>query len=472
VERAFATIERPPQQSPVDDSAARAQNRSVTPEQAQQYAFLPFGGLSLQVARAEGAWLTLVDGRRILDAAAGAIAANIGHGHPEVVEAAAQALREVSYVVPPFVTEHRARLVERLKRAWLPAGLSRCIFASGGSESVDLALRIARQHFVAKGEAGRFKVIGRELSYHGTTFSTLDVGGHAKRRKGFEPWLHDWPKAPACYALRCAACSGACNLRCADGVAAAIERAGPESVAAVILEPIGGSTAGALVPPDGYLPRVAEICKRYGVLLIADEVMCGFGRTGAKFAVDHTGVTPDLMVAGKGLAAGYAPMGGVYATDAVAEPIGAAGMEVMYYTYSAHPASCAIADKVLEIMERDGLVARAAKSGARLRARLEAELGDHPHVAELRGRGLLQAIEIVRDRATREPFPAAARAAGAVVAAGLAHGAFFYPGGCPPAQDVVVLGPPLNASDAELDECVALLRKSLDAALARVGAKA
>jgi adenosylmethionine-8-amino-7-oxononanoate aminotransferase len=458
----------------VEPSAGRAQNGSVTPEQARQYPFLPFGGLSLQVAHAQGATLTLTDGRRILDAAAGAIAANVGHGHPEVVEAAARALSEVSYVVPPFVTEHRARLVERLKRAWLPAGLTRCIFASGGSESVDLALRIARQHFVAKGETKRFKVIGRELSYHGTTFSTLDVGGHTKRRKGMEPWLHDWPKAPACYPLRCASCrgEGACNLRCADGIAEAIERAGADSVAAVIVEPIGGSTAGALVPPDGYLPRVAEICKRFGVLLIADEVMCGFGRTGAKFAVDHWRVTPDLMVAGKGLAAGYAPMGGVYATEEVAAPIGAAGMEVMYYTYSAHPASCAIADKVLEIMERDALVARAVTSGARLRARLEAELGGHPNVAEIRGRGLLQAIEIVRDRATREPFPTDAKATGAVVGAGLANGAFFYPGGCAPAQDVVVLGPPLNASDAELDECAVLLRKSLDAAIARLGAKA
>jgi hypothetical protein len=445
----------------------------MTPEQAQQYAFLPFGGLSLQVAKAQGSYFITADGRRILDVAAGAIAANIGHGHPEVIDAAARAMREVSYVVPPFVTEHRARLVERLRRSWLPAGLTRCIFASGGSEAVDLALRIARQHFVAKGEPGRFKVIGRALSYHGTTFSTLDVGGHAKRRKGFEPWLHDWPKAPACYALRCEACrgEGACNLACAEGVDEAIERAGAESVAAVILEPIGGSTAGALAPPDAYLPRVAEICKRRGVLLIADEVMCGFGRTGAKFAVDHFGVTPDLMIAGKGLAAGYAPMSGVYATDAVAEPIGAAGMEVMYYTYSAHPASCAIADKVLEIMERDGLVARAAASGAKLRSRLEAELGDHPNVAEIRGRGLLLAVELVRDRTTREPFPANAKLTGAVVAAGLAHGAFFYPGGCPPAQDVVVLGPPLNASDDELDACAGLLRKSLDAALARLAAK-
>ncbi len=459
---------------PMAVSAARAQNPSVTPEQAQRYTFLPFGGLSLQIARAEGSYLYTQDGRRILDAAGGAIAANIGHGHPEVVDVASRALAEASYVVPPFVTEHRARLVARLQRGWLPRGVQRCIFASGGSEAVDLALRIARQHFVAKGESQRWKVIGRELSYHGTTFSTLDVGGHTKRRQGMEPWLHDFPRAPACYRLRCGLCRGesACNLRCADGFDEAIERAGPETVAAVILEPVGGSTAGALVPADGYLARVAEICKRHGVLLIADEVMSGFGRTGARFAVEHWGVTPDLLVAGKGLASGYAPICGVYATEEVAAPIAAAGLEVMFYTYSAHPAACAVADKVLEIMERDRLVERAARSGARLRARLAAELGDHPNVAEVRGRGLLQAIELVRDRATLEPFPASAKAAAAVVGAGLAHGAFFYPGGCGAAQDVVVLGPPLNASDAELDECAALLRKSLDAAVSRIAGKA
>jgi adenosylmethionine-8-amino-7-oxononanoate aminotransferase len=455
-------------------SVPRAQNEGVTPEQAQKYTFLPYGGLALQIERAEGSYLYTADGRRILDAAGGAIAANIGHGRREVAEAGQRALAEVSYVVPPFVTEHRARLVERLQRAWLPPGVARCVFASGGSEAIDLALRVARQHFLAKGEAGRWKVIGRELSYHGTTLSALDVGGHAKRRKGMEPWLHDLPHAPAPYALRCAACraESGCNLRCAEGIEAALERAGAETVAAVILEPIGGSTAGALTPPDDYLRRVAEICRRRGVLLIADEVMCGFGRTGARFAVDHAGVVPDLLVAGKGLASGYAPIVGVYATERVVEPIAAAGMEVMFYTYSAHPAACAIADKVLEILEREELVERAAAGGKRLRAGLEAELGDHPNVAEIRGRGLLQAVELVRDRESLESFPASARAAATVVAAGLANGAFFYPGGVEPARDVIVLGPPLCASDAELDACAALLRKSVDAAVAHIAGRA
>ncbi len=300
------------------------------------------------------------------------------------------------------------------------------------------------------------------------------MSGHPKRRQGFEPWLHELPQAPACYPLRCTLCRGAggCNLRCADGVEDAILRAGPETVAAVVLEPIGGSTAGALVPPDGYLPRVAEICRRYSVLLIADEVMCGFGRSGRAFAVDHWDVTPDLLLGGKGLSAGYAPMGGVYATEAVVAPLAAKGEDVMFYTFAAHPASCAVAEKVLEILEREALVARAAQMGERLRERLVATLGDHPHVAEIRGRGLLQAVELVRDRATLEPFPAAARVTAATVAAGIANGAFFYPGGAGAAQDVLVLGPPFIVSDDELDLLVTTLRKAIDAAAAHVRATA
>jgi hypothetical protein len=445
----------------------------MDPARARQYPFLPSLGAGLPVARTEGAWLILPDGRRILDAAGGAIVASIGHGNEEVAAAAARALTETSYVVPPFVTEHRVRLVERLRASWLPPGIERCAFASGGSEAIDLALRIARQHFVSKGEPARWKVIGRELSYHGTTLSGLDVGGHVKRRKGMEPWLHDVPKAPACYPLRCALCrgAGACTLACADALEEAILRAGPESVAAFVFEPVVGSTAGALVAAPGYLARVGELCRRHGILTIADEVMCGFGRTGARFAVDHDGFVPDLLVAGKGLAAGYAPIVGVFARESVAAPIAARGDEVMFYTYAAHPAACAVADKVLEIVERDGLVARAARMGALLKERLVAALGAHPHVAEIRGRGLLQAIELVADRASLAPFAPADRMTATVVAAGLANGAFFYPGGAGAAQDVILLGPPYTVSEAELDLLVTALVKSIEGAAAHVAAR-
>jgi len=445
----------------------------MDPERARQYPFLPSGGAGLPVARTEGSFLILPDGRRILDAAGGAVVASIGHGRAEVAEVAARALAETSYVVPPFVTEDRVRLVERLRASWLPAGITRCMFASGGSEAIDLAIRVTRQHFVSKGEPARWKVIGRELSYHGTTLSGLDIGGHVKRRKGMEPWLHDLPKAPACYPLRCGMCRGAgrCTLACADAVEDAIRRAGPETVAAFVFEPVGGSTAGALTSPPDYLARVGEICRRHGILTIADEVMSGFGRTGARFAVDHDGFVPDLLVGGKGLAAGYAPIVGLFAREAVVAPIAARGDEVMFYTYAAHPAACAVAEKVLEIVEREGLVARAARMGEALRERLVATLGAHPHVAEIRGKGLLQAIELVKDRATLAPFAPEDRITATIVAAGLGNGAFFYPGGAGAAQDVIVLGPPFTVSEGELDLLATALVKSIDSAAAHAAAR-
>jgi adenosylmethionine-8-amino-7-oxononanoate aminotransferase len=351
--------------------------------------------------------------------------------------------------------------------------VTRCAFASGGSEAIDLAIRIARQHFVSRGETSRWKVIGRELSYHGTTLSALDVGGHVKRRRGMEPWLHDLPKAPACYPLRCGMCRavGRCTLACADAVEQAIQRTGPETVAAFVFEPVGGSTAGALTAPPGYLARVGEICRRHGILTIADEVMSGFGRTGARFAVDHDAFVPDLLVGGKGLAAGYAPIVGVFAREEVVAPIAARGDEVMFYTYAAHPAACAVAGKVLEIVEREGLVARCARMGEALRERLGAALGAHPHVAEIRGKGLLQAVELVKDRATLAPFAPADRLTATVVAAGLGNGVFFYPGGAGAAQDVIVLGPPFTVSEDELDLLVTALVKSIDGAVAHAAAR-
>jgi adenosylmethionine-8-amino-7-oxononanoate aminotransferase len=222
------------------------------------------------------------------------------------------------------------------------------------------------------------------------------------------------------------------------------------------------------VPPDEYWPRVAEICRRHGVLVIADEVMTGYGRTGKKFGVDHWNVVPDILIGGKGLTGGYAPMGAVIATEAVVEPIITAGEELMFYTYSAHPAGCAVADKVLEILEREALVDRAAAMGHVLRARLEQRLGSHPNVADIRGRGLLQAIELVRDRATNEPFPKETRFTGKVVGAGLSEDVWFYPGGTDPARDVITLGPPFVITEAEIDRLVDVLANAITSAALRV----
>jgi adenosylmethionine-8-amino-7-oxononanoate aminotransferase len=373
--------------------------------------------------------------------------------------------------VPPFATEHRVRLVERRRRAWLPEGITRAAFASGGSEAMDAALRLALQHHRSAGRPERSVIVGRELSYHGTTLATLAVGGHTKRRAPFEAWLMDSPKAPACYCLRCplGARYPECRVGCADAVEEVFLRAGPERIAAFVAEPIVGSTGGALTPPGEYWPRVAELCRRHGVLLVADEVMTGFGRTGRRFGLEHWGVTPDILVSGKGLTSGYAPMAGIFAREEVTLPIAQRGDDFMFYTYSAHPGACAAADAVLEILEREGLVERAAELGERLRKRLGA-LEAHPNVAEVRGRGLLQAVELVRDRNTLEPFPVEARITSKVVGAGLGAGVFFYPGGCDLARDVVVLGPPFVIGEAEIDLLAEVLEASISSAVSRAEA--
>lgn len=433
------------------------------------------GAVPFRVTRAEGAYLYTPDPaspggeRAILDAAGGAIVSNIGHGRREVGEAFARASARTTYVVPPFATEERVELVERLRARWLPEGLTRAVFTSGGSESMDAALRLARQHHRSAGRESRWKVIGRDLSYHGVTLATLAVGGHEKRRKGFEPWLTPVPRVPACYCLRCPLGRGypSCQVACATALEETIEREGADTIAAFVAEPIGGSTAGALTPPDEYWPTIVEICRRHGILVIADEVMTGFGRTGRPMAVDHWGVVPDILVGGKGLTGGYAPMGGLFAREEVIEPIAARGDELMFFTYSGHPASCAAASTVLRILEDEKLVERCAERGARLRARLE-PLASHPHVAEIRGRGLLLGVEIVKDRDGLEPFPAEAGITGKIVAAGLGEGVFFYPGGCDPARDVITLGPPFVIGDAEIDRIAVALEAAIESAVARV----
>lgn len=443
----------------------------MTTASALRYRFIPSGHAApLEIARAKGATLYTTDGREILDAAGGAIVANIGHGRREVARAAAAALEEVSYVVPPFATASRLRLTERLLDSWVPDGLTRVVFTSGGSESVDAAIRLVRQHHLSAGRPERWKILSRNLSYHGTTLATLAIGGNEKRRVGFEPYLFDSHRAAACYCLRCPLGKSypSCRLACADDIERIICEEGPETVAAFIAEPIGGSTAGAIDPPNDYWPRVAEICRKHGVLLIADEVMTGYGRTGRRFAVDHFGITPDVLVGGKGLTGGYAPMGAIITTDEVIAPIAERSAELMFYTYAAHPASCAVADVVLEIMEREALVERCAVQGRKLRQRLEERFSTHPHVAQIRGRGLLLGIELVRDRATLEAFPAAARLTQRVVGAGISDGVYFYPGGSWPAQDCITLGPPFIISDDEIEQIVAVLERAIATAVAKV----
>ncbi len=413
------------------------------------YPFIP-GPAPLMIVGGEGSYLITADGRRILDAAGGALVCNIGHGRAEVAEVAASSLGQIDYVVPPWATPARAALRDRLVRNWLPEGLTQVAFVSGGSESTDSAIRLALAHHQSAGRRNKWKVIGRWPSYHGVTLAGLAAGGHHNRRTGYDALLLDFPHI---------------TWDDPDALEAMIMAQGADTVAAFIAEPVIGAAGGSLVPPDDYFGRVAEICAANDVLFIADEVMCGFGRTGRNFAIDHWGVVPDILVGGKGLAGGYAAMGGIYAKASVTAPIAERGHNFMFFTFGAQSAHCAVADKVLEIMEREDLVARAATMGARLRARLDATLGDHPNVSAIRGLGLMQGIELV---AERDPHtwgtPGFAARVGAEA---LQRGVWVYPaGGGDPVQDALLLGPPFTISDAEIDQIIDVLPDAITAAAA------
>ena len=426
------------------------------------YPFIPFNP-PVSVTRGEGAYLVMEDGSRILDAAGGAIVTNIGHGRSEVAKAVAKATEEEGYVVPPWHTPSRVRLIERLAANWLPPHLSRVHLACGGSEGVESAMKIAIQHFAAVGRPEKCKIVGRSISYHGTTLATTAVAGHAARKRGLEHVLQSYPSTPTPYPLRCPGNDPAGYYL--EAFEATVEAEGPDTIAAFVGEPIVGASGGAIVPPDAYWPGIREICDRHEILLIADEVMTGFGRTGRTFGYQHWPYAPDILVAGKGIAGGYAPLTGVFATEAIAAPIGETDINVMFHTFAAHPAACAAGDKVLEIMERENLVERAATTGEKLMGALSDAIGSHPNVAEIRGRGLLQGVELVADRDTLEQFPIEDNVTGKLVGECLRRGVFLYGGGTGVVRDIMVIGPPFIIDDDDIDRIVGALAGAIDAVL-------
>ena len=423
---------------------------------------------AVEVVRAEGCSLYTKDGGRILDAAGGAVITSIGHGRKEVADATAAAMTELAYACPPFATPKRVELVDKLTRDWLPKGLSRVWLASGGSEAVDGAIRLARQYQYHLGRTSKTKILYRDISYHGATLTTMGISGHPARRTGLEPMWHDNPTVPTPYPLRY---DGPANMDMGEYYASKVEEVilehGADNICAFVSEIMTGSSGGAIVPPDGYWERVQAICKKYDVVLIIDEVMTGFGRTGTKFACDWAGVTPDIMVSGKSLACGYAPIVGLYASEEIVAPLEANGDALMFYTYGGAIGPCAAALSVLEIMEREELIARVREMEGVMETAL-APLRQHPHVAEVRGKGLLWAIEIVKDRETLEPFPAEAALTGRILRDGLDRGVFFYPAGTGVVRDVIVLGPPYVVTKEEIFEMVDTLKLSIDACVAAV----
>ena len=420
----------------------------------------------LMIERAEGPWLYSRDGRKILDAAAGAVVVNIGQGREELARLAADEVARLNYILPVWSSPARERLTERLAR-WTPPGLNRFFFTSGGSEAVEAAIKFAFMYHKMKGQQGKRKIVSRWFSYHGNTLGALSVGGNRTRRVDYEHVLFDWPHIPPSYCYRCPwdKTYPSCGLACANALEEEILCEGADVIAAFIAEPMMGATGGVVTPVPEYWPAIADICRRHDILLIADEVMTGFGRTGKRFAVEHWNLKPDILIGGKGLTGGYLPMGMIAVDERLLEECEAAHADFMFYTYSAHPLGCAMADKVLEIMERERLVEHAAELGVHLGAQLKEQLSGHPMVGDIRGTGLFWGIELVRDRATRSPYPSGLNVTSRVLAAALKHDLFVYPsrgmagsaGG-----DGVMITPPFVIGRDEAAFIINNLRLALD----------
>jgi hypothetical protein len=407
---------------------------------------------------ADGVWVTDADGRRYLDAAGGAIVVNVGHGDPTLIEAATEQLATTQFVHGAAFTTEAIEAYADAVAPLLPMDDPRIYPVSGGSEAVETALKMARAYHLARGEPSRTIVIGRRSSYHGNTIGALDASGKEPLRKPYTPWLGRFLHAPAAYEYRCELPRHphACGVELASELDRMIRQAGPEGVAAFIAEPVAGATLAAAVPPDDYWGAVARVCRRHGVLVIADEVMTGFGRTGRWFAMDHWGVRPDIVTCGKGSTSGYVPFGFAAASREVFETVAAQGF-VHGFTWSHNALGAAVGSAVIARLREGGLVERSRDLGKRLRRDLAASLADCASVGDVRGLGLMIGIELVRDRDSKEPFARAEQVAERVLAAGRERGLLLYSStshvdGAD--GDLVMLGPPFTLSDAEADELV------------------
>ena len=429
---------------------------------------------SLPVAvKAEGLLITDRDGREYIDASGGAAVSCLGHGHPDVLAAMKAQIDQVAYAHTSFFTTEVAEaLADQLVRT-APPDTSHAYFVSGGSEAVEAALKMARQYCVETGQPQRRHFIARRQSYHGNTLGALAVGGNEWRRRQFAPLLIDVTHVSPCYEYRGRVpgeTAEAYGQRLVAELSDTIDRLGGEHVIAFVAETVGGATAGAITPVPGYLKGVRELCTRHGILLILDEVMCGMGRCGTLHACTAEGVVPDLLVIAKGLGGGYQPIGAVLAQDHVVQAFArGSGMFQHGHTYLGHPVACAAALAVQRVLERDGLVERVAQLGDALRSRLTAAFGDHPHVGDIRGRGVFQAIELVAERADKTPFDPARKLHARIKAQAMARGLMTYPmGGAVDGArgDHVLLAPPFIATEADLDRIVERLAAAVDAALA------
>ena len=429
--------------------------------------------------RAQGMTITDSQGREYLDACGGAAVSCLGHGHPEVLAAMHAQADQMAYAHTSFFTSEPAEALADHLVHHAPPGISHAYFVSGGSEAMEAALKMARQYFVEIGQPQREHFIARQQSYHGNTLGALAVGGNAWRRRQFAPLLIPVTHVSACYDYRgreAGESPEAYGQRLVQELAGAIDQLGGDRVIAFVAETVGGATSGALTPAPGYLQGVRELCDRHGILLILDEVMCGMGRTGTLHACEAEGVAPDLLAIAKGLGGGYQPIGAVLATRRIVDAFAqGSGLFQHGHTYLGHAMACAAALTVQQVIQRDALLPAVQRLGQGLQARLQTAFGQNPHVGDLRGRGLFQAIELVADRATKAPFDPGLRLHARIKAAAMAEGLMVYPmGGTIDGVrgDHVLLAPPFIATEDDLDRIATRLATAVDKALAEIAAPA
>ena len=429
-------------------------------------------GTMLTVSHGEGVYVYDTEGREYLDGCGGAAVSCLGHSDGRVKQAIIEQLGKIPFAHTSYFTNDAAeRLAEKLAQR-APGALDWVFFVSGGSEAIESALKMARQYFVERGETGRSKFITRRQSFHGNTLGALAAGGNRWRRAQFEPLLIETHRIEPCYEYRgrrLEETPETYGLRVADELEKSILELGPETVAAFIAETVMGATAGAVPPTTGYFKRIRDICDRYGILLILDEVMCGVGRTGTMFSCEQDDVVPDLLTLAKGLGAGYQPIGAVMVADHVFRAFAdGTGFFQHSHTYMGHPVACAAGNAVIDAIEEDDLLANVRRRGDELRAGLNRKLGQHPHVGDIRGRGLLIGIEIVKDRGTKEPFGTERKLPARIKAAALDEGLMVYPMGGTidgVSGDHVLLAPPYIIDGGHVEAIVERLSTALDTAL-------
>jgi adenosylmethionine-8-amino-7-oxononanoate aminotransferase len=411
------------------------------------------------IQRGDGVYLYDVAGKRYIDGTAGIAVVNVGHGRAEVAQAMKEQAESVAYAAPNIFSNIPAEALASRLGQLTPGDLKYFHFVSGGSEAVEVAMKLARQYFYDQGYLDRYVVLSRKISYHGATMGALSISGYEGRTRKFKPLLLEYPKVEPCYCYRCpfGLEYPGCGVKCAHDLDTVIREVGPGRVSAFIAEPVVGAAGGALVPPPEYFPLIREICDRWGILFIADEVMTGFGRTGKYFAVEHWDAVPDMMTVAKGLSSGYSPMGAVMIGQKLASAFQENPFEHVL-TFGAHPVGAAAASAVLGIMERENLASRAASVGGHLLAEME-RLLENPMVGDVRGLGLMAGIELVMDKAKRTPFPKDLKVSQRLSRACLDRGLTIYPGSgtAGGAGDHFLLCPPLIMKESEASEVVDIL---------------